>query len=176
VEGLTKFCLCIHHDGTVPCHGLFERFAETNKNRTPSSPACTVTSSPRPKSTRDRLSASEGGCVSAHSTASVGTASGPEALQSFPDPANTYTNAWRVVSTGSGFLLPGANEPSMEMGSAAIPSTGPALPQNFPALADQMWFRYRSRSIRDLNLRNDPSSGLGRAEVTLGSEYHRVSR
>ena len=64
-------------------------FPETSRNRIPSSPACTVTSSPRSKSTSERLSASAGGVVSAHPTASVGTASGPEALQNFPLPAKT---------------------------------------------------------------------------------------
>src|SRR6202040_1707014 len=62
---------------------------ETSKNLMPSSPASTVTSSPRSKSTSERLSASAGGWVSAHSTASVGTANGPEALQNFPAPPKT---------------------------------------------------------------------------------------
>jgi hypothetical protein len=36
--------------------------------------------------------------VSNHCTPSVGTASGPDALQNLPPPANTYAKAWRVVS------------------------------------------------------------------------------
>src|ERR1700716_3373215 len=64
-------------------------FPETKRKRIPSSPACTVTSSPRSKTMSDRLSASTGGEVSSHFTASVGTASGPDALQNFPDPAKT---------------------------------------------------------------------------------------
>jgi hypothetical protein len=55
----------------------------------PSSPADTLTPSPLSKSTRDPLSASDGGEVSNHFTLSVGTESGSEALQNFPAPANT---------------------------------------------------------------------------------------
>jgi len=62
---------------------------DTSRNRTPSSPACTTTSSPESNSTSDRSSASRGGAVSDHPTPSVGTARGPEALQNFPLPANT---------------------------------------------------------------------------------------
>ena len=47
----------------------------------PSSPACTITSSPWSKSTSERFSASVGGDVSAQPIPSVGTASGSEALQ-----------------------------------------------------------------------------------------------
>jgi hypothetical protein len=36
---------------------------------------------------------SDGGAVSSQPTPSVGTASGPDALQNFPPPANTYANA-----------------------------------------------------------------------------------
>jgi len=78
----------------------------------PSSPAWTETSSPRSKSTRDRLSASAGGVVSADLMASVGAASGPEALQNFPDPAKTWAKAWRVVSTARLLLWPGGRETS----------------------------------------------------------------
>src|SRR5207302_2162907 len=98
----------------------------------PSSPACTVTSSPRSKTISERLSASTGGVVSAHFTASVGTAKGPDALQNFPLPAKTYAKACRVVSTGNVFLLPGATETSRQTGSAAMPSTGPFFPQKLP--------------------------------------------
>src|SRR5215475_8085871 len=82
-------------------------FPETRRNRIPSSPAWIVISSPRSKSTSVRLSASRGGVVSAHLIPSVGTASGPEALQNFPSPAKTYANALRAVSTGRVFLWPG---------------------------------------------------------------------
>jgi hypothetical protein len=36
--------------------------------------------------------------VSNKPTDSVGTASGPEALPNFPDPAKTYAKAWRAKS------------------------------------------------------------------------------
>jgi hypothetical protein len=62
---------------------------ETRRNRMPSGPACTSTSSPRSKTTSERLSAADGGAVSSHAIPSVGTASGPEALQNFPEPAKT---------------------------------------------------------------------------------------
>ena len=75
--------------GPYQATGSWSGFPETSRNRIPSSPACTVTSSPRSKSTSERLSASVGGVVSAHPTASVGTASGPDALQNFPAPAKT---------------------------------------------------------------------------------------
>ena len=41
----------------------------------------------------ERLSASDGGAVSNHLRLSVGTVSGPDALQNFPAPANTYAKA-----------------------------------------------------------------------------------
>jgi hypothetical protein len=52
-----------------------------------------------------RLPASAGGSASAHRSGSVGTARGCDALQNFPAPANTYANAWLVVSTGKVFRL-----------------------------------------------------------------------
>ena len=79
--------------GPYQATGSSSGFPETSRNRIPSSPACTTTSSPRSKSTSDRLSASDGGAVSSHPTPSVGTASGPDALQNFPPPANTYAKA-----------------------------------------------------------------------------------
>src|SRR4029077_251401 len=96
------------YQATGSCSG----FPETRRKRIPSSPACTVTSSPRSKSTSVRFSALVGGDVSAHPTPSVGTASGAEALQNFPDPAKTYAKPCRVVSTGSVFVLPGGTDTS----------------------------------------------------------------
>src|ERR1051326_7745421 len=62
-----RSCSCVFitmgpYHATGSCSG----FPETSRNRIPSSPACTVTSSPLSKSTRERLSASVGGVVSAH--------------------------------------------------------------------------------------------------------------
>src|SRR6266478_6404883 len=85
---------------------------ETRRKRMPSSPACTMTSSPRSKRIRDRLSAADGGAVSSQPTDSVGTERGSLALQNLPEPAKTYAKAWRVVSTGSVFLRPGATDTS----------------------------------------------------------------
>src|SRR6266478_2231564 len=85
---------------------------ETRRKRMPSSPACTTTSSPRSKRTRERLSAADGGVVSSQPTDSVGTERGSLALQNLPEPAKTYAKAWRVVSTGSVFLRPGATDTS----------------------------------------------------------------
>src|SRR5580704_3625587 len=99
--------------GPYHATGSSSGFPETNRNRIPSSPACTVTSSPRPNSKSDRLLASDGGAVSAHPTDSVGTASGSDALQNFPAPANTYAKPCRDISTGSVFLLPGATDTSI---------------------------------------------------------------
>ena len=63
------------YQATGSCSGL----PDTRRKRIPFSPACTSTSSPRSKTTSERLSASEGGAVSNHLTPSVGTASGPDA-------------------------------------------------------------------------------------------------
>src|SRR3954469_18711102 len=93
--------------GPYQATGSSSGLPETRRKRIPSSPACTLTSSPRSKTTSDRFSASVGGGVSAHPTLSVGTANGPEALQNLPSPAKTYANAWRVVCTGSVLRLPG---------------------------------------------------------------------
>src|SRR5258707_15850748 len=79
--------------GPYHATGSSSGFPETSRKRNPSSPACTITSSPRSKSTSERLSASDGGFVSSQPTDSVGTASGSEAVQNFPAPANTYPNA-----------------------------------------------------------------------------------
>src|SRR3984893_1131121 len=106
--------------GPYHATGSWSGFPETRRKRIPSSPACTVTSSPRSKSTSERFSALAGGDGSAHPTPSVGTASGSDALQNFPDPAKTYANPCRVVSTGSVFVLPGGTETSRYIGSAAI--------------------------------------------------------
>src|SRR5437762_9395814 len=80
-----RSCSCVFitigpYHATGSCNG----FPETRRNRIPSSPACTVTSSPRSKSISERLSASVGGVVSNHLTVSVGTVNGPDALQNFP--------------------------------------------------------------------------------------------
>src|SRR5208337_2616010 len=93
--------------GPYHATGSSSDFPETSRNRIPSSLACTVTSSPRSKSTSERLSASVEGDASAHPAGSVGTARGPDALQNFPAPAKTYAKAWRVVSMCKGYLLPG---------------------------------------------------------------------
>ena len=75
--------------GPYQATGSSSGFPETRRNRMPSSPAWIVISSPRSKSTSERLSASRGGVVSAHLIPSVGTARGTEALQNFPSPAKT---------------------------------------------------------------------------------------
>src|SRR5271166_557548 len=106
-------CCCVFITiGPYQATGSSSGLPETSRNRMPSSPACTVTSSPRSNKTSERLSASTGGAVSNHLIASVGTASGPDALQNFPPPPKTYANAWRVVSTGKVFRLPGDTETS----------------------------------------------------------------
>jgi len=72
--------------GPYQATGSLSGCSEISKKWTPSSLASTNTSSPGPKSTTVWLSASDGGVVSHHPTSSVGTASGPEALQNFPTP------------------------------------------------------------------------------------------
>src|SRR5437764_2110263 len=86
-SSLNAFCSCSCVFITMgPYHatGSSKGLPDTSKNRIPSSPACTATSSPRSKTTRDRFSASAGGLVSDHPTPSVGTAKGLDALQNFP--------------------------------------------------------------------------------------------
>src|SRR5579862_5061999 len=51
--------------GPYHATGSSSGFPETSRNRMPSGPACTVTSSPRSNNTSERLSASTGGVVSA---------------------------------------------------------------------------------------------------------------
>src|SRR5438874_6076712 len=100
--------------GPYHATGSSSGFPDTSRKRMPSSPACTINSSPRSNSTSERLSASEGGgAVSSQPTGSVGTSSGSEALQNFPAPANTYANACLVTSTGSVFRRPGGTLTSM---------------------------------------------------------------
>ena len=74
----------------------------------PSSPACTVTSSPRSNSTSERLPGVVARAASRRRRrCSVSTPRGAEASRNVPEPAKTYANAWRVVSTGSVLRLPG---------------------------------------------------------------------
>ena len=54
--------------GPYQATGSWSGFPETSRNRMPSSPACTMTSSPRSKSTSDRFSACAGGVVSSQPT------------------------------------------------------------------------------------------------------------
>src|SRR5579864_1030167 len=86
----SRNCSCVFitigpYHATGSCSGL----PETSRKRMPSSPACTVTSSPLSKRMRERLSACEGGAVSSQFTLSVGTANGPDALQNLPEPPKT---------------------------------------------------------------------------------------
>jgi quercetin dioxygenase-like cupin family protein len=67
---------------------------ETSRNRMPSSPACTTTSSPRSNSTSERFSLSCGtDRAVAPSICSVTTPCGCDASRNVPDPAKTYANA-----------------------------------------------------------------------------------
>jgi len=75
--------------GPYHATGSSSGFPETRRKRTPRSPACTVTSSPRSKTTSVRSSADVGGFASAQPAPSVGTASGSDALQNFASPSNT---------------------------------------------------------------------------------------
>src|SRR5215470_10433559 len=110
----SRSCSCVFITiGPYHATGSSSGLPETNRNRIPSSPACTINSSPLSNSTSERLSASEGGVVSSQPTGSVGTSSGSDALQNFPAPANTYAKAWRVVSIGNVFLRPGGTLTSM---------------------------------------------------------------
>src|SRR6266446_1762321 len=128
-----RSCSCVFITmGPYQATGSSRGLPETSRKRMPSSPACTMTSSPRSNRTSERLSAVEGGAVSSQPTDSVGTERGSLALQNFPEPAKTYAKAWRVVSTGRAFLRPGATETSTYTGSVAMPSTGPRLPQKLP--------------------------------------------
>src|SRR5215831_8645945 len=104
----SRNCSCVFITiGPYHATGSSSGLPDTSRKRMPSSPACTINSSPRSNSTSERLSASEGGVVSSQPTGSVGTSSGSDALQNFPAPANTYAKAWRVVSIGNVFLRPG---------------------------------------------------------------------
>src|SRR5215471_11553542 len=127
----SRNCPCVFITiGPYHATGSSSGLPDTSRKRMPSSPACTINSSPRSNNTSERLSASEGGgAVSSHPTGSVGTSSGSDALQNFPAPANTYANACRVTSTGSVLRRPGGTLTSIYIGSAAMPFTGPRLPQ-----------------------------------------------
>src|SRR6266436_4090679 len=128
-----RSCSCVFITmGPYQATGSSRGLPETRRKRMPSSPACTMTSSPRSNRTSERLSAAEGGAVSSQPTDSVGTDRGSLALENLPEPAKTYAKAWRVVSTGRAFLRPGATETSTYTGSVAMPSTGPRLPQKLP--------------------------------------------
>src|SRR6267143_5369321 len=75
--------------GPYQATGSSRGLPETRRKRMPSSPACTMTSSPRSKRTSERLSAAAGGAVSSQPTGSVGTERGSLALQNLPEPAKT---------------------------------------------------------------------------------------
>src|SRR5205814_9637470 len=62
---------------------------DTRRNRMPSSPAWTVTSSPRSKSTSEWLLTSYTGCASGFATCSVRTARGSDESRNVPERANT---------------------------------------------------------------------------------------
>src|SRR5438128_6727969 len=67
---------------------------ETSRNRIPSSPAWTTTSSPRSKSTSERLPVSPTvDRTVPPPTCPVSTPCGSEAPRKVPDPAKTYANA-----------------------------------------------------------------------------------
>src|SRR5262245_19888993 len=102
--------------GPYHATGSLSGSPDTSKNRMPSSPACTTTSSPGSNRTREWLSASDGGAVSNHFTLSVGTVRGADALQNFPAPAKTYAKAFRAVAIGSVFLFPDGTETSRYIG------------------------------------------------------------
>ena len=121
--------------GPYHATGSSSGLPETSRKRMPSSPACTVTSSPRSNTISDRsprvvvdgvVVRARAGVVGEHRHADA------EASRNVPEPANTYANAWRVTSTGSVLRAFGGTEMSRYDGSAAIPSTGPRLPQNSP--------------------------------------------
>src|SRR5260370_1108221 len=76
--------------GPYHATGSSSGLPDTSRNRMPSSPAWTISSSPRSNSTRERLSASAGGFVSAQPTRSVGTARGSGPLPNLPFPPKTY--------------------------------------------------------------------------------------
>src|SRR5262249_31955984 len=86
---------------------------DTRRNRIPSSPASTTTSSPRSKSTSDRLPVSPGvERTVPPPTCSVSTPCGSDASRNVPEPAKTYANALFVVSTCRRFLWPGGTDTS----------------------------------------------------------------
>src|SRR5262245_39663998 len=98
--------------GPYQATGSFSGRPEMSRKRRPAGPASTATSSPGPKSTSVWSPASAGGLVSDQPSPSLGTASGPEALQNLPAPSNTYANALRPASTGNALRLPGGSDTS----------------------------------------------------------------
>src|SRR6266478_2711816 len=85
-----RSCSCVFMTmGPYQATGSSRGLPETRRKRLPSSEACRMTSSPRSKRTRERLSAAEGGAVSSQPTDSVGTDRGSLALQNLPEPAKT---------------------------------------------------------------------------------------
>src|ERR1035437_7756418 len=109
-----RSCSCVFMTiGPYQATGSSIGLPDTSRNRIPSGPACTVISSPRSNSTSEWFATSYTGAAFGSSPDSVSTACGSDASRNVPDPANTYANAFRVVSTFSRFRLPGATETSM---------------------------------------------------------------
>src|ERR1700753_2176176 len=68
----SRNCSCVFITiGPYHATGSSNGLPETSRNRMPSSPACTVTSSPLSKRISERFSAVEGGAVSSQFTLSV---------------------------------------------------------------------------------------------------------
>ncbi len=137
VQRLPQLLLRVHHDRPVPRHRLLRSACPTRagsaRPRRPPAP------SPRPP----RRTAPASGCPPCRApsprhrgpsspTRSVSAPNGSEAPRNVPLPSNTYANACRYVSTGSVLRTPGGTDTSRYCGSAAMPSTGPVLPQKSP--------------------------------------------
>jgi hypothetical protein len=86
---LAELLLCVHHDGAVPGHGLLQGFSG-NQEEADAVFAGLYHDLIAPVKEDQRAVVRLGWrvCVN-HPTDSVGTASGPEALQNFPFPEKT---------------------------------------------------------------------------------------
>ena len=89
VEGLLELLLRVHHDGAVPGHRLFQRLAGDQQEADAVFAGLHGDFIAAIEEDQRAVVGFGGRVVSAQPTPSVGTASGPEALQNFPAPAKT---------------------------------------------------------------------------------------
>ena len=106
-ERLAKLFLRVHHNRAVPRHRLLKRFSRDQQEPDSVVPGVYRNLVTAIKEYERAVVRLRGRRRVRPSGRFRGTVRGPDALQNFPAPAKTYAKAWRVVSTGKVFLLPG---------------------------------------------------------------------